>query len=787
MTIIHMKKLLHAICAVIVATASCAMSRAQNFATASVDPVRDSANIAAMKARLDSVRLAEGRPVVALVLSGGGAKGAAHIGVLRCLEELDIPVDAVLGTSMGGLVGGMYSLGYPATYLDSLIRSINWETALSDAIPTGYISYRDRRLKEKFLISIPFGSKDLTPLTAGYREGKDKLLRSGIPDGLVTGLNVGNILSSVSVGYQDSTGFDKLPIPFCSVASDIVSGQAKYWMDGDVTTAMRSTMSIPLLFSPVRVDGMVLIDGGTRNNFPTDVAREMGADYIIGVELGNGHPTADDIGNIVDVVMPIIDMLGKEAFNSTVKIPDLLIKPDMEGFDILSFTPEAIDTILQRGYDAAKSHAGELLAIREKTGGAHAPTVDRAVDINKTPVLLAEVRFEGMKASDAAYIGSVMDIKPGDRVDREKIEDCVARMFSTGAFRGVSYKLLGTCEPYTLVFETVPAPMNTARLSVRADSEELVNIMFGVSIGSNKIHGTSLEIYGKTGQSSYMSGHFQYHDAGLPTLNADLSFGHVKGDLAKVGKSQDRFGFYHRRAQLYVSDVSMKSFDIRGGLRNDYFKMTDWLSSDGRYANILERDNDKADYMSLFASARAYTMDSDYFPSRGISGGVGYEWVFVEPSETDYSPEHVASLDYRMANPLGGRVTMICSVYARSIFNSNHDLQKSNLIGGVMQGRYMDQQIPFCGFKDVAIVEDNLVSAEVALQTRIGKNHYVTAKLGSFVSEDKFKDMFVSMPEHVGASLGYGFNSIAGPIRFDLMWSNYTRRVGAYLSFGYDF
>lgn len=782
-----MNKPLHALAAAAALISLCSLSAAQNFATSSVDPQRDSANIAAIRARLDSVRRAEGRPTVALVLSGGGAKGAAHIGVLRYIEELGLPVDAVLGTSMGGLVGGLYSLGYPAVYLDSLIRSVNWETTLSDAIPTRYITYKDRRIKEKYILSIPFGPKNLDALTAGQSGSSDNLLRTGIPDGLVTGRNVGNILSSVSAGYQDSTGFDKLPIPYCSVASDIVSGKAKYWMDGEITTAMRSTMSIPLLFTPVRVDDMVLIDGGTRNNFPTDVAREMGADCIIGVELGNTHPTADDIENIVDVVMPIIDMLGKEAFNSTVKIPDVMIKPDMHEFDMLSFTPEAIDTILQRGYDAARAHTDELLAIRERTGvrrrGGERP---QAVDINMTPVHLKELRFEGMKDSDAAYISSLIDIRPEEAVDREMIEDCTARMFSTGAFRGISYKLLGTEEPYTLVFETDPAPMNVARLSVRADNEELVNVMLSVAIGANKIHGSAFEITGKVGQSSYIGGHFQHHSAGLPTLNADISFGHVSGDLTRVGKSQDRFGFYHRRAQLYISDVRLRSFDVRGGLKNEYFNMTSWLSSSARYADILERDTDKADYMSMFASLRAYTMDSDYFPTRGISAGAAYEWVFAEPSATDYSPEHIVSFDCKAANPLGDRVTMIGSLAGRSIFNSVHDLQKSNLIGGSMQGRYMEQQIPFCGFGNVAIVEDNILSAELALQTRIGKNHYVTGKFGSFVSEDKLEDM-LAVPKYIGCSVGYGFNSIAGPIKFDLMYSNYNKRVGAYLSFGYDF
>jgi NTE family protein len=237
----------------------------------SLDPDTDEAVFALMRARCDSIRRAAHRPTVALVLSGGGAKGAAHIGVLRYLEEQKIPIDMVLGTSIGGLVGSLYALGYPAAQLDSIMRNIDWTTALTDNVDQKYVPFNAKRRRHTYALSIPFHyrKKDfIEKIGDGVRYSASKsdvrlsaspdddlsarhtsgLGLLGLPSGLAYGLNVNNIISSLTVGYQDSTSFLKLPLPYVCVAPDLVSCKAKYWTSGPLNTAMRSTMSIPVLF-----------------------------------------------------------------------------------------------------------------------------------------------------------------------------------------------------------------------------------------------------------------------------------------------------------------------------------------------------------------------------------------------------------------------------------------------------------------------------------------------------------------------------------------------------------
>ena len=268
-----------------------------------------------IRARMAEIR--KQRPTVALVLSGGGAKGAAHVGVLRYLESIDMPIDMVLGTSMGGLVGGLYALGYGVEELDSLIRNMDWSYALSDRVPREYISYAETKYREKYLLSFPFFYRrqdymerkademrfadtkrhEAFSIGADAPTGasdliKDNLLGS-LPSGYIYGQNVSNIFSSLSVGYQDSLCFNDLPVPFACVSTDLVSGTAKIWHNGKINVALRSTMSIPGVFAPVKMDGMVLVDGGMRDNYPTGLAREMGADIVIGVDLSSRWSNCD--------------------------------------------------------------------------------------------------------------------------------------------------------------------------------------------------------------------------------------------------------------------------------------------------------------------------------------------------------------------------------------------------------------------------------------------------------------------------------------------------------------
>lgn len=495
----------------------------------SVDPQTDKEFITIMRGKMDNIRKTEHRPTVALVLSGGGARGSAHVGVIKLLEEMEIPVDMICGTSMGGLVGGLYSMGYSAGKLDSLLRFQNWDVMLSDKVDQSYISFADKEYKSKYLLSIPF-HYEKQPVkkedSVHFRNRRRDLsldaeagdfstqagvsnLASSLPSGYVYGFNVNNLISSLTVGYQDDMSFTELPIPYFSVAADVVSCKAKNWGSGSVKSAIRSTMSIPGLFDPVWTDGMVLVDGGTRNNFPVDLARAMGADYVIGVELSTEAQDYDAVNNIGNILIQFIKMLGQDAYNKNRPDVDIFIHPDLEGYNMLSFSDEAIGTMIDRGYEAACNEIEHLEAIKAKMNGAK-PRINHhaATDISQTPVSISSVEFNGVSDKESKMLMKKIGEDIGRVVDKDGIDAAMQKIQATKAFETVTYSLYGTEEPYRLVFNCEKGPVHQFGVGFRMDTKEWVSALLNVGLNSNRLKGSKLDFEACINKNFYSTLHY---------------------------------------------------------------------------------------------------------------------------------------------------------------------------------------------------------------------------------------------------------------------------------------
>ena len=793
-------------------------------ATASVDPEGDAVAFEKVRAKMDRIRRTEHRPTVALVLSGGGAKGAAHVGVLRFLEEQKIPVDMVVGTSMGGLVGGLYALGHDADYLDSLITSMDWGLALSDNVPQDYISYTTKMYKEKYMLSVPFHySNDVFQAMVGQspdaqkggKKGKSKnaipMERSGmmndptsgvdlpinniarsLPAGYINGLNVNNIFSSISAGYQDSVSFADFPIPFCCVASDLVSCKAKNWTSGSINEALRSTMSIPGLFDPVRTHGMVLVDGGTRNNFPTDLAREMGADYIIGVDLSDKDMTYDEINNIADILWTFIDMLGREAFLKNLDNTDVFIKPNLREYNMLSFDKKSIQVIIERGYAAARSQQNALKELKAMMPDAETQLQNTpAQDIARAPLQIATIEFEGMTDKDSRFLSKKLKFRAGDYIGKEQIDKAVAMIFATGSFESVTYRLLGSQEPYRLVFICQKRPIHQFGFGFRADNEALVDAIFNVGFNAHRISGTRLDLTGKLGQSSYAQAHLSFDGMHTPTFNIDAKVSSYTADVS-TSDALFRLKYWSHKEEVYFSNMHWTNMDFNIGGRNKYIRANDWLSNQNVQASAEVLSTMGGNYTSAFANGRAYTLDDPYFTMRGVDFYVDYEWVFAKDWQFQFSDEHLASMRFRTALPFGSHVAFLLGLQARAILNGDPEdmanLPLKNFIGGTMGGRYIEQQIPFCGFGGMMLVDNYLASADAALRLRFGKNLFTTFQAGAFKAQDTLRE-FVNFQNKMvmGACFELGYKTIAGPLRLDVRWNDLNHKVGVYVGFGYDF
>lgn len=770
----------------------------------SVTPKKDSIAIEQMRQRMDSIR--KERPTVALVLSGGGAKGAAHVGVIRRLEELGIPVDMVLGTSMGGLVGALYSLGYTPAQMDTLMRSIDWSWALNDKLSRKYISYADMKYKERYFLSIPFYyeknyykakfADDIRfgvpqkyqgefHIGADHENGVDFLknnLLGSLPSGYIYGQNVSNLISSLTVGYQDSIDFKTLPRPYVSIAADMVSGKAKIWHSGKINDAMRSTMSIPGMFAPVRVDGMVLVDGGLRDNYPTALAREMGADIIIGVDLSQGRRTFSEVNNIGDIIGQGIDMLGRDAYEKNVGIPDVKINPNLREYGMMSFNPVAIDTIIARGYRSAIEQDELLKKVAARTTH-YQPEIKLASGLGRDSLYLSDIEIHGVGAKEKALLMDRLHLDLSQRVSRDEIDKIVDRIYGTQAYDYVTYELQGSEEPYKLVLNCKKGPIHQFGLGVRADTEEIVSVLINLGFNAHKLHGHTFDLTGKVAASPYLSLRWSYDMPKIPTINARASIRWTDMNMLNFGDNRLSLSLLKARQEVYLSNMKWKLFDVRTGLRNDIIHVRNIKSS--QFIGDYDFDQLSNDFISAFAEARADTFDNGYFPNMGFTAGATYSWVFGGFPNA-FNNFHTVQADAKVVLPLGEVFAFIPSFNLRFLLGEDIPVAYFNAMGGSLPGRYVDQQMPFVGITNLYATKNILTVFRTDFRFKIARNHYITGIVNYARDCDFFRE-YIDGLGYFGAAAEYSYNTIFGPISFNVHWSNLSNKAGFYLSAGYNF
>ena len=770
-----------------------------------IDPKADS--IAVVRMREKMARIRQYRPTVALVLSGGGAKGAAHVGVIRYIEELGIPVDMVLGTSMGGLVGGLYSLGYTVDQIDSLMSNMDWNWALSDRLSRKYITYSDLKYKEKYLLSIPFfyerdyyrmmradetrfdpsHRQDILHVGADNEDGVEMLkknLLGSLPAGYIYGQNVSNLISSLTIGYQDPMSFQDFPIPFVCVAADMVSGKAKVWHEGKINDAMRSTMSIPGMFAPVRVDGMVLVDGGLRDNYPTALAREMGADIIIGVDLSDARRTYTDINNIGDILSQGVDMLMRESLDRNIEIPDVKIKPRLRGYNMMSFDAESIDSIKVRGYRAAQAQDSLLREVAARTCSGYSRTVKpSAYGFETDSLVLADVEIKGVLPREEELLEKRLNLKFGQKISKEDLNDIVAKIYGTQSYDYVTYELLGDSEPFKLVLNCRKGPVHQLGLGVRADTEEIVSVLLNLGLNAHKLHGHIYDFSAKISANPYAQFHWSYDLPKIPTVNAKASIRWTNLNMLNFGNNNLSLSYLSAKQEVFLSNIKWNQFDIKAGIRNEVFDIRNIKSS--QILGDYDLNHLNNDYLSLYLDARTDTFDDGYFPTRGVNAGVSYAWTFAA------FPYHsrnfqILQADAKTVVPIGEIFAFIPSFNLRFLIGDDIPVAYFNAVGGSLPGRYVDQQMPFLGVTNLHAMKNMLTLYRADLRFKLAKNHYVTGTVNYARDCDALKD-YAYGPGYFGAALEYSFDTIFGPLSANVHWSDITGKVGFYLSAGYNF
>ncbi len=711
------------------------------------------------------------RKKVGLALGGGGAKAVAHINVIKVLEEAGIPIDYIAGTSMGAIVGGLYSIGYTTTELDSLVRTQNWMEVLSDHIERADRFYSERINVDRYI--------------ARYNLSSDSNI--GIPQGILPGENVLNMLNELTIGYHSMDSFDDLPIPFACVAYDMVSGQEYVARSGSLPMAIRASMSIPIAFMPVILDSMTLVDGGIYNNFPVDVVRQMGADIVIGVDLFMGPHDADNLQSATAIFDQITTFLGEEKYNANRADVDLYIRPDMTGYSSASFSAEAIDTILMRGEEAARESWDEIIALRESLGMAegYSSTLPKRHLASSDSISIGSIRFEGLNEKESKRMMRFLHLKENSQITIGELNHAIDRVRGSGTYSSVTF-MVDHHAPYDLTIKLDRKRSGTINVGFRFDSEEMASILLGANILTRKtLSSPSATLTIRLSENPYGRLDFSTGSVGIANISGSYMFKANDFTIFRDGAKVATNAFDLHQVDLAVTDVRLHNFNLNLGAQYEYYGYHSSLYAEGDGTQWALKPQS---YINYYISSHYDTLDDYYYPTSGSSIKVDYMLHTTDGvSIKNKAPFMSVAYSLMQALTISPRVSATFNLNGRTLLGSNTTYPYLNFIGGEMAGRYMSQQMPFVGIRNVEIADKSVMALESSLSFRLWRHHYLRLRGGLLTESDRFMPMLDFEQVRSGYAIEYSYDSPIGPVTLTAGGNSKQLWSGLYLSVGKNF
>lgn len=746
------------------------------------------------------------RPRVGVVLSGGGAKGAAHIGVLKYMEEMGIPVDCVTGTSMGSIIGGLYALGYSPDEMARLIADMDWSLYMSNNVSREYQSASVRQNAATYLLSVPFGSHNF--------ETRSSSLLSSLPSGVINGASLTNLFNSLSIGYQDSINFDDLPVPFACVATDILTGDSVVLRSGVFAKAIRSSMAIPGVFSPVKWGKHLLADGGLVNNFPVDVCKQMGADIVIGIELADDVVrTPEDLQSLPQQLSQYLAIAVQGNRFRYREMCDVYMHPNITGYNMLSFSSDNIDTLVRRGYESARSHDAELRAIKARLEAygpcakqLHAP---RARKLNPSDtIVLASVAFKGVKDNERAWLDRKGRLIVGEPTTISDIERAIGVLRGTGAYSAITYGMdeteeeywldhgvyteaLGR-ESYNLSVDLIPAEPHRFALGFRYDSEESSDLLFHFGFNEQRLYGFEGELNVELNYNFRVDTKLAYRGLGLGDINFTYGYHNSNFDLFSFSGNELKLNhklINHNIFSLHISEFHLLNFTFAAGVNENFYSTHRAFSLDSVLVDGVFHFDESEGALGLFLKGRYENLDAAYFSRSGYNLQFGGEWRkandhFFAGGKGGFLD---VNLDWTTYLSPSRRFTFVPHIAARMVFGEAPDWYQT-IAGGAMANRYTDQHLAFIGINKPVAMEDLTAVARLDLRYNVFGKFYLALMANYIISADRFDQFFTGSADYhgcLGTGLRVAYDSPIGPVSVDLHWNNNVdHRMGAYVNVG---
>lgn len=673
------------------------------------------------------------RPKIAVVLAGGGAKGVAHVAALKAIEDAGLPIDLVVGTSIGSIVGGMYCTGYSPDTMRQIIGSTDWLKMIADNPGFNTKTLSNRRDNENYLLRFMI-------------DPSQRMSKTGM-GGVLQGTNVMRFFRSLTYPLPDSLDFNDMPIPFACVGTEAVTGKCKVFTSGNLPLSMRASMAIPTAFTPVTIDSVVYVDGGVCDNFPVDIARAMGADIVIGVDLLVKTTDEQMTNSAIDLLMHCVDLYSMDLYKKNVADADIYIPIDVTGYSAASFGPEALDTLMCRG--------------------------DYWVNLKK-PAL------DSLAAS----------LNLSEKPERIRIGEYV---FANTTHDGSSW----TKTPTASLLEANDGSLSSSiNLGGRIDNIEYATILLKGNIVLSKKIASLLQIKAQIGQRLDVKADYSQRSWGSQRIGFSYKFQDFDLKFKEEGIQRLNLSQHHHKLNLYL-DQEWHKIRYTFGVNYNAYYYEDILA-DASYSNTVfnkqslpekETHSQTERFFSYFIQGEFNSLDRLYYPTRGQQLEMNFDLITDNLYQyKGNNPIPCLEISWMKALPVSPILTVQLHASSRLIIrddNQKEPLAVTNIVGGHFDKMYYIQQNTFAGVRDMELLADKgYAIGGLTVQSNYYKNHFITLGGDVMTHASEFKDVLNQESITWGVEASYGLRTSAGPISFKCYWSELTRNFAVFLNAG---
>ncbi|MBS1668425.1 MAG: patatin-like phospholipase family protein [Bacteroidetes bacterium] len=717
------------------------------------------------------------RPKIGLTLSGGGAKGLAHIGILKALDSAGLKVDYITGTSMGSIIGALYAVGYSADSIEKIARKIDWDLLLSNQSSLRAITMEEKSEYSKYDLELPWVNNWFR-LPSGVLEGQELWLK----------------FSELFFRVNRIKNFKKFPIPFECIATDVSTGEAVVLDSGEVISAIRSSMAIPSVFTSMEYEGKKLIDGGVVRNFPVKDVREMGADFVIGSNVSNGLMSSEKQLNAIQILLQVAFFRESEDTRKQVPYCNIYIHMPLDKYTMGSFSSS--DDIINAGIEKGRSYYPIFKKIADSLNALYGPeirVVKKFPDENIIKISTLEVN--GLKHTSKDFFRASLDFDDNRYYTSDNLARMVRHASGTRYYSRVAYSLQPENDSVSkIVFDVTESPLTFAKIGLNYNQfsgiSAILNLttrdfltpnsrsLITLNIGENfRARAEHLQYFGRTSNLAFTLG-AQFDQFSVTTYNNFKGSGlyaqnYFKGD-ARIGYS------------------SRRDINVGAGTRFE------WVNYNPSINSSIEFQGSNR-FLTSYVFLKQNSLDRVVYPKHGVKIDGEFGWVYTQSPEvvvhnlqnitdSNFSISPYARTTFNIENydQLGKRSVFLWNLQTGISFNYQNNVMNEFSIGGLTN--QFHNQITFAGLREGSIYSPTVAAMQVGLRYEMFNNTFLTGKANVLFDNFISTSSYFKNPDFLsGYSLTFSYNFALGPLEISAMYCDQSRKVMGYVNIGIPF